>query len=143
MTDKHNEIYRTANNLVEQLRTCPEYAQYVKARERLQNDPINKRILQDVRRRQVDFQDNFIDDDEVAKQEKFVNDLMMSVSLNPVVNEYLNAEYNFGRIVERLGDIFDQIFPNDGFFDDEPEDNPTPAEFTEKQPVADTTSYLN
>jgi cell fate (sporulation/competence/biofilm development) regulator YlbF (YheA/YmcA/DUF963 family) len=143
MTDKHNEIYRTAYHLVELLRTCPECTQYANARERLQNDPINKRILQDVRRRQVDFQDNFADDDEVAKQEKFVNDLMMSVSLNPVVNEYLNAEYNFGRIVERLSDIFDQIFPNDGFFDDELEDYSAPTELAEKQPIADNTSYLN
>ena len=67
---------------------------------------------------------------------------MMSVALNPTVNEYLNAEYIFGRIVERLGEIFDCIFPYDDFFEDDNEDVPAAAVPAE-QAVPSETTYWN
>ena len=111
--NKHEHIYQTANHLAKLLLACPEYNQYMDAKERLLNDPINRQVLQDIRRKQFDLQEICQNDDELQKQEDFINDMMMSVAMNPVVNDFLNAEYNFGRIIEQLSMIFEQIFPYD------------------------------
>lgn len=111
-------IYQTANHLAELLRACPEYTRYMDAKERLFNDPVNKQVLEDLRQKQFDLEDSSESDEELAKREKFLNDFLMSVALNPVVNDFLNAEYNFGRIIEQLSDIFDQVFPEDNQPDD-------------------------
>lgn len=108
------DIFQTANHLAELLRNCPEYTRYMDAKERLYNDPINRNILDDLRQKQLELENVSASDEELAKQEKFLDDFMMSIALNPVVNDYLNAEYNFGRIIDRLSDIFEQIFPDDG-----------------------------
>lgn len=118
-TDKHKNIYLAANQLADLLRQCPEYSQYIDARERLQNDPLNKAVLQDLRRKQYDLQASGPDAEDFDQKSRYVEDMLMSVALNPTVNEYLNAEYNFGRIVERLGEIFDCVFPYDDLFDEE------------------------
>lgn len=114
----HTDIFQAANHLAELLRACPEYVRYMDARERLFNDPINRTILDDLRQKQLALENISAGDEELAKQEKFLDDFMMSIALNPVVNDYLNAEYNFGRIIERLGDIFDQILPDDNLPDE-------------------------
>lgn len=111
-------IFQTANHLAELLRACPEYIRYMDAKERLFSDPLNRTILDDLRQKQLAMENVQAGDEELAKQEKFLDDFMMSIALNPVVNDYLNAEYNFGRIVEKLGDIFDQIFPDDNLPDE-------------------------
>lgn len=112
------DIFQAANHLAELLRACPEYVRYMDAKERLYNDPINRNILDDLRQKQLALENLAFSDEEVAKQEKFLDDFMMSIALNPVVNDYLNAEYNFGRIIDRLSDIFEQIFPEDGDLDE-------------------------
>ena len=106
-------IYQTANHLADLLRSCPEYIRYIDAKNRLFNDPANKQLLEDLRKKQLDLDDNILSDEETAKREKFFNDFLMSVALNPAVNEFLNAEYNFGRIIEQLSDILGQVFPDD------------------------------
>lgn len=106
-------IYQTANHLAELLRSCPEYTHYMDAKERLLNDPVNKQILEDLRQKQFDLEDNSSSNEELAKRQKFFDDFLMSVALNPAINDFLNAEYNFGRIIEQLSDIFEQIFPED------------------------------
>lgn len=116
--NSHADIYQAANHLAELLRACPEYVRYMDARERLFNDPLNRTILDDLRQKQLALENIAAGDEELAKQEKFLDDFMMSIALNPVVNDYLNAEYNFGRIIERLGDIFDRILPDDNLSDE-------------------------
>lgn len=110
-------IFQTANHLAELIKNCPEYTRYMDAKERLFSDPINRNILDDLRQKQLALE-NTAGDEELAKQEKFLDDFMMSVALNPVVNDFLNAEYNFGRIIDRLSDIFEQIFPEDNLPDE-------------------------
>ncbi len=121
--DKHEnscqaDIFKTANHLADLLRACPEYTRYMDAKERLLNDPVNKNILDDLRQKQLALENINSTDEELAKQEKFIDDFMMSIALNPVVNDFLNAEYNFGRIIDHLSDIFEQIFPDDEQQDD-------------------------
>ena len=64
-TDKHENIYLAANHLADLLRQCPEYSQYITARERLQNDPLNKAVLRDLRRKQYDLQMAAPDEDDL------------------------------------------------------------------------------
>lgn len=116
--DCQAEIFQTANHLAELLRACPEYVRYMDAKERLYNDPINRNILDDLRQKQLALENMASSDEELAKQEKFLDDFMMSIALNPIVNDYLNAEYNFGRIIDRLSEIFEQIFPDDNAYDE-------------------------
>lgn len=117
--NKHERIYQTANQLAEQIKASPEYARYMTAKERLLHDPINRNLLRDLRDKQLDLEDSLDADEEYSKQEEFLNDMLMSVALNPVVNDFLNAEYNFGRIIEQLSEIFEQIFPEDDILDEE------------------------
>lgn len=111
-------IFQTANHLAELIKSCPEYTRYMDAKERLFNDPINRTILDDLRQKQLALENIAAGDEELAKQEKFLDDFMMSVALNPVVNDFLNAEYNFSRIIDRLSDIFEQVFPEDNLPDE-------------------------
>lgn len=145
-TEKHEKILQAANHLAELLQASPEYVHYISAKRRLLQDPSNKRIFTELREKQFDLQEAMDGEGELngelGEKDKFINDLLVSVSLNPVVNDYLNAEYNFGRILERLGEVFESIFPYDDMEDDEDEDIVSLLEHTDKQALSEV-RYLN
>lgn len=145
-TEKHEKILQAANHLAELLQASPEYVHYISAKRRLLQDPSNKRIFTELREKQFDLQEAMDGEGELngelGEKDKFINDLLVSVSLNPVVNDYLNAEYNFGRILERLGEVFESIFPYDDMEDDEDEDIMSLLEHTDKQALSEV-RYLN
>lgn len=140
--EKHEKIFQTADHLAELLRTSPEYTHYIQARERLLQDPVNRKIFMELRQKQYDLEDSLSEDEEFNQKQRFVNDLMMSVALNPVVNDYLNAEYNFGRIIEHISEIFEPIIPYDDFEDDSVGELFSLLETADKKAPGET-SYLN
>ena len=139
---KNEGIYQTASKLAEQIKASPEYARYITAKERLLHDPINRKLLRDLRNKQFDLEDSLETGEEYTKQEEFLNDLMMSVALNPVVNDFLNAEYNFGRIIEQLSEIFEQIFREDDIFEEE-EAAATVSDALHDSAGREDTTYIN
>ena len=139
---KHEKIFQTADRLAELLRSCPEYTHYMQARERLLQDPVNRKIFMELRQKQYDLEDTQLESDEFNQKQRFVNDLLMSLALNPVVNDYLNAEYSFGRIIEHITEIFEPIMPYDDFDDDGVEELYNLLETADKKAPGET-SYLN
>lgn len=141
-TEKHEKILQAANHLAELLQASPEYVDYVNAKKRLLQDPSNKKIFNELREKQYDLQEAIEAEGELDERDRFINDLLVSISLNPVVNDYLNAEYNFGRILERLGEVFESIFPYEELEEDEDEDLLEMLDYTDKQYLSEV-RYLN
>ena len=141
---KHAKIFQTASLLAELLRTCPEYTHYINARERLFQDPVNKRIFMELRQKQLALADEprLAEAREFDPKQKFVDDLLMSVALDPVVNDFLNAEYNFGRIIEHIGEIFEPILPYNDLEDEDVDELLGWLETGDKQAPNEST-YLN
>lgn len=141
-TEKHEKILQAANHLAELLQASPEYVDYVNAKKRLLQDPSNKKIFNELREKQYDLQEAIEAEGELDERDRFINDLLVSISLNPVVNDYLNAEYNFGRILERLGKVFESIFPYEELEEDEDEELLEMLDYTDKQYLSEV-RYLN
>lgn len=141
-TEKHEKILQAANHLAELLQASPEYVDYVNAKKRLLQDPSNKKIFNELREKQYDLQEAIEAEGELDERDRFINDLLVSISLNPVVNDYLNAEYNFGRILERLGEVFESIFPYEELEEDEDEELLEMLDYTDKQYLSEV-RYLN
>ncbi len=123
MAMEHQEmIYQAANHLADLLRQSPEYAQYMAARKRLQNDPLNRALLRDLRDKQYNLQMGRAGVNSPEQRAEYIQDMMMSAALSPTVNEFLNAEFSFSRIVENLGQIFNGVFPSDDLLYDDYDD---------------------
>ena len=75
--EKHAKIFQTASLLAELLRTCPEYTHYINARERLFQDPVNKRIFMELRQKQLALADEprLAEAREFDPKQKFVADV--------------------------------------------------------------------
>lgn len=142
--EKHDKIFQTASHLAELLRACPEYTHYINARERLMQDPVNRRIFMELRHKQLALLDEPGQPEvrELDPKQRFVDDLLISVALNPVVNDFLNAEYNFGRIIEHIGEIFEPIIPYDDLEEDDVDELLGWLETGDKQAPNEST-YLN
>lgn len=101
-------IAEQSKNLADNIRSCAEYSEFLAAKERLEKDEMNKKVLHELREQQFNFHFSPIDDD-LEKKAKFLNEMYMAVSLNPVISDYLNAEYKFSLIVEEVRRNFEDI----------------------------------
>ncbi|MEW6623125.1 MAG: YlbF family regulator [Bacillota bacterium] len=95
--------YEIAHDLAKSLSKSDEYQEFKKAKSLLEENQESVRLLQDFRRKQLEIQMAQISgeeiDDEYLRQ---VESLYELLSLNPRINEYLNAEYRLARM---MGDI--------------------------------------
>ncbi len=95
--------YDKAQELAELLAQSEEYQQFKKAKSLLEEEEENIRLLKDFRRRQLEIQMAQISGEEIDEEYLLqVEKLYEHLSLNPKVNEYLNAEY---RLSKMMGDI--------------------------------------
>ena len=108
------KIAQLSKELADSIRNSLEYTEFMAAKDRLENDEMNKKVLHELREQQLNFQFSPIDDD-LERKAKFLNEMYMAVSLNPVISDYLNAEYKFGLIIEEIRKNFEGIL---GFDDD-------------------------
>ena len=104
-----DDIGKKAKVLAAAIKDSPEYQDYIAAKERLDSDAANVRVLRELREQQFNFQFAPPDDD-LEKKARFLNEMYMAVSLNPVISDYLNAEYRFGLIVDELKKNFESVF---------------------------------
>ena len=101
-------IAEQAKNLADSIRSCAEYSEYIAAKERLEKDEMNRKVLHELREQQFSFQFSPFDDD-LEKKAHFLNEMYMAVSLNPIISDYLNAEYKFSLIMEEVRKNFADI----------------------------------
>ena len=103
------DIGKKAKALAAAIKDSSEYKDYITAKERLDSDAANVRVLRELREQQFNFQFAPPDED-LEKKARFLNEMYMAVSLNPVISDYLNAEYRFGLIVDELKKNFESVF---------------------------------
>jgi cell fate (sporulation/competence/biofilm development) regulator YlbF (YheA/YmcA/DUF963 family) len=104
-----DDIAKRAKGLASAIKNSKEYQDFIAAKERLDGDAMNKKVLRELREQQLNFQFMPVDDD-LDKKARFLNEMYMAVSLNPVISDYLNAEYRFGLIIDELKKDFEEIF---------------------------------
>jgi len=99
-------VYDQAHSLARALKQSEEYQELLKAKKKLDSDPKHKEMLLDFRRYQWDAQKARVMGEELDEvtQRRF-QQLAELVGINPIVQEYLGAEYRFGQIMVDLHKI--------------------------------------
>lgn len=96
-------VYNKAHDLARELTASVEYQDYLKAKENLEKDKPNMMLLEEFRRKQWEVQMAQFLGQEI--EEEVINQLdqvYQALSLNPLINEFLMAEYRLTRL---LGDV--------------------------------------
>lgn len=89
-------IYDHAHALAKAIRLSPEFRDFKKSQEKLENDKSAKEMLNDFRKSQWELQQQKMSGVEVApEQEKRLAQIMEIINLNQVVKDYLEKEYRF------------------------------------------------
>jgi len=96
-------VYDKANDLAKELAHSEEYKAFLKAKEALANDKDILSLLEEFRRKQWEVQVAQMLGQEVDEELlQNLEQIYEYISLNPLINEYLLAEYRFTRL---LGDV--------------------------------------
>lgn len=92
VNDRAHELART-------LQESEEYRKYVEAKERLQSDEGNANMLQEFRRKQLELQIAEMSGEDIEMSLEQLEKVYQILSLNPIVNEFLTAEYRLARMM--------------------------------------------
>ena len=87
--------YDLAHQLARALSCSPEYSEYKKARELLEEDPQAKEMLSDLRAKQLEVEALKISGKPVEEATKTLENLYNIVSYNSLLSKYLEAEQRF------------------------------------------------
>jgi len=104
--DDRKKIYSSAHKLAELLRNSEEYNQYMLAKEKLYTDENSANALFDLRQQQMQLQIAEMMGKEVEKTRETLDEMYIKLSSNPDVNNFLNSEYKFVRMVNNIQKIF-------------------------------------
>lgn len=98
-----SSIYNKAQDLAREIAESKEYKEYVKAKEMVEKDKNNLLLLENFRRMQWEIQMAQLLGQEVDEEQlQQLEQIYLMLAANPVINEYLMAEYRFSRV---LGDV--------------------------------------
>ena len=103
-------IYQHAETLADLLKHSPEYIEFIEAKKKLEQDEANVIALRDLRKQQIEIHFAALSQEQEEEKNSFLNELYMAISLNPIISDYLNAEYKFNKVMQELGRIFQDIF---------------------------------
>ena len=107
------QMFTCVRDLAGLIRDSEEYTQYLAAREKVLQDEGSVQVLQDLRQRQMRLQLMGMMGEETADSEQELDDIYMALSLNPILGEYLTAEYRLSKILRRIRKIFGETLGND------------------------------
>ncbi|NLK00829.1 MAG: YlbF family regulator [Clostridia bacterium] len=115
-------IYDTAHELARQLSSAHEYEKFIQEKKKLKADRANSEMLDGFRRRQLEIQmaemaGQEVDEEDQEQLEQIYN----LISTNPVITEYLNAEYRFSRLISDIQKIITDAVPEWFDFDENKE----------------------
>ncbi|KKM12297.1 hypothetical protein SY88_03825 [Clostridiales bacterium PH28_bin88] len=104
--------YDRAHELARDLSRTEEYRNYVESKTKLEQDQKNVEMLEQFRHQQWEVQmaqvaGQEVDEAKVQQLEK----LYQVLSLNPIINEFLNAEYRFARLMADIQKILADAVP--------------------------------
>lgn len=93
------DVFKQAHLLAQTIQESDEYQKYAEAKEKLQQDESNANMLQEFRRRQLEVQIAQISGEETDGNQEQLEHIYQVMSMNPLVNEFLTAEYRFARMM--------------------------------------------
>ncbi|HHY59638.1 MAG TPA: YlbF family regulator [Clostridia bacterium] len=102
-------VYDKAYELAQALINSPEYLHYMACKEKLEKDLASYSMLQHFRRQQWEVQMFRLLGHEVNEEvTQELEQLYAYLSAEPVINEYLTAEYQFSRMVSTVQKILSE-----------------------------------
>lgn len=104
-----DEIMACAQTLAELLKASEEYNLYMEAKRKMQADTGAIGIIQDLRQRQMALHLAEMMGTETEDSSKELEDIYLSLSLNPTIGEYLTAEYRFGKVLRRIKGVLAEL----------------------------------
>ncbi|OFI05426.1 hypothetical protein CLOACE_17220 [Clostridium acetireducens DSM 10703] len=96
-------IYDKAHEFAKELKSCPEVVQLRNASKKIEGNETNKKMLENFRKLQLQAYTEQIDKGIISDElkEKMQN-IASIISMNPSVNEYIQAEQRFAVIWEDI-----------------------------------------
>ena len=113
-----SNVYDRAHDLARALSASTEYRQYEEGRKKLEANKENFKMLQDFRMKQLEIQQAQMMGQNVDAKMKQLEQMYQVLSLNPAINEFLQMEMRFSRMMMDIQKIIGQAV---GFNFDLPE----------------------
>lgn len=102
-------IYDVAHQLAKELNASEDYQSYVLAKNKVKEDAANTKMLADFQMKQFEIQQYQILGQEVSQEKQAELERLYSlVSLNPVIKDYLEAEFKFSRMMNDIQKILSE-----------------------------------
>jgi len=103
-------VYNHAHVLAKAIKGTAEFKNFLKAKEKLNQDKSAKEMLADFRKAQWELQKQKMSGLEIApEQEKRLSYLLEIIGLNLVVKDFLEAEYRFSVMVTDIQKIIGEV----------------------------------
>lgn len=112
-------IYDLAHQLARDLKRSPEYQEFKKAQETLNKDPQSKKMLKDLRSKQLEFQALKFSGKPIDEATKNLESLYSIISHNTMIKRYLETEEQFARLMMDIQEIIVSGIDLDVDFDEE------------------------
>ncbi len=111
--------YDQANLLAKSLKEHEYYKEYMKARQMIEADPASKKIVEDLRLRQMDLErSRLMGKQPTPEQLQAVHRMQEIVKANQKIKTYLEAEYKFGTLMadiqKVIADTLELVSPGTG-----------------------------
>ena len=100
------KILAGCHELAMLLKDSPEYAAYQKAKEAVGKNESSLELLMKFRTLQMRAQIAHLGKEENAVLEKELDDMYFTLSMYPEINDFLNAEYRFSKLVTEMQKVF-------------------------------------
>ncbi|SES71815.1 Cell fate regulator YlbF, YheA/YmcA/DUF963 family (controls sporulation, competence, biofilm development) [Natronincola peptidivorans] len=97
-------VYDDAHQLANSLKGSNQYQDYKKLEKRVKENPQNKTMIEDFRKRQIEIQGLQMMGQEVEESKmKELQNLHNTLMQNPLIAEFIHAEY---KLTQMMGDIY-------------------------------------
>jgi cell fate (sporulation/competence/biofilm development) regulator YlbF (YheA/YmcA/DUF963 family) len=104
--------YDTAHDLAKMLGKSEEYKSYQEAKIKLEQDANNLRLLEEFRQLQWEIQIYQMSGQEIEESQLLqLERSYQLLSMSPVINQYLTAEYRFARLMAEIQKIVIDAVP--------------------------------
>ena len=105
---KMSNIYDRAHELARALSTSVEYRQYEEAQKKLESNKENLKMLQDFRMKQLELQQAQVMGQNPEAKLKQLEQMYQVLCLNPAINEFLQVEMRFSKMMMDVQKIIGQ-----------------------------------
>lgn len=103
------QVYDEAHALARALRESDVYRTYLKAKEKVKDDPKADEMLKDYQDFLKQIQEKYLKGEEISKEEEEKNEKIKDVILlNPLIKDYFEAEHRLGVVLMDIQKIISE-----------------------------------